>query len=169
MSAGAGIGKAAGELMQEMQKAQQAMQQMEQNQQAGQAGGAHKFDQVMATQVQQANQAQQVTQTQQIQATPQAHNILMSARTGMVDPSLGVQRVPGADNAAMKNMVKGLAEGQNKMEKIMDLALSGRQFSPQEMLIMQAGVMRYSQEIELTGKVIDKATQGIKQTMNTQV
>ena len=69
----------------------------------------------------------------------------------------------------MQNMVKNLVDGQNKMEKIMNLAMSGRQFSPQEMIVMQAGVMRYSQEMDLTGKVIDKATSGIKQTMNTQV
>lgn len=159
---GAGIGKASAELLQELQKAQQSMNQMEQAQQSGGAS----FDQAMQAQQGQVNPASQV---QQVQATPEAHNILMTAKAGMVDPSLGVKPVDGVKDAGLKNMVKNLVEGQNKMEKIMDLALSGRQFSPQEMLIMQAGVFRYSQEVELTGKVIDKATAGIKQTMNTQV
>jgi hypothetical protein len=51
----------------------------------------------------------------------------------------------------------------------MKMALSGRQFTPPELLAMQAGVYRFSQELELTSKVIEKATSGIKQTMNTQV
>ena len=55
------------------------------------------------------------------------------------------------------------------MTKIMHMALSGRQFSPTELLAMQAGVYRFSQELHLTGKVVEKATGGIKQTLNTQV
>lgn len=158
---GAGIGKASAELLQEMQKAQQSMEQMQE------ANKVNNFQQTMANQ--QAQNVNAANGAQSVQATPEAHNILMTAKVGMVDPSLGVQRVQATSNTSMRNMVKDLVEGQNKMEKIMDLALSGRQFSPQEMLIMQAGVMRYSQEVELTGKVVDKATQGIKQTMNTQV
>jgi len=34
---------------------------------------------------------------------------------------------------------------------------------------MQAGVYRFTQELELTSKVVEKATATIKQTMNTQV
>lgn len=157
---GAGIGKASAELLQELQKAQKSMD-------SAQGAGTANFDQAM--QAQQSQQVDQASNIQQVQATPEAHNILMTAKTGMVDPSIGVRRVEGTSDAGLKNMVKNLVDGQNKMEKIMDLALSGRQFSPQEMLIMQAGVMRYSQEVELTGKVVDKATAGIKQTMNTQV
>ena len=35
--------------------------------------------------------------------------------------------------------------------------------------VAPAGVYRFTQELELTGKVVEKATSGIKQTMNTQV
>ena len=66
-------------------------------------------------------------------------------------------------------MIEGLVSGQDKMTQIMEMAMSGKQMGPQELLAMQAGVYRFSQELELTSKVVEKATSGIKQTMNTQV
>ena len=169
MSATAGMGHASAELLQEMQRAQQSMQQMEQSTQAQNVGGGAKFEAAMANQANGVQQTQQISQMEHVNKAPEASNILMQAKVGMADPTLGVQRVNATQKSGMQNMVKNLVDGQNKMEKIMNLAMSGRQFSPQEMIVMQAGVMRYSQEMDLTGKVIDKATSGIKQTMNTQV
>lgn len=74
-----------------------------------------------------------------------------------------------AQRSKMAQMLEELVGGQDKMTGIMKMALSGRQFSPPELLAMQAGVYRFSQELELTSKVVEKATSGIKQTMNTQV
>jgi hypothetical protein len=65
--------------------------------------------------------------------------------------------------------LEGLIDSQDKMSKIMDLALSGRQFSPSDLLAMQAGIYRFSQELDLVSKVVEKATGSIKQTLNTQV
>ena len=60
-------------------------------------------------------------------------------------------------------------QGQNKLEEIINLSLSGRNFSSSELLALQAGVYRFTQELELTSKVVEKGTATIKQTMNTQV
>ena len=38
-----------------------------------------------------------------------------------------------------------------------------------ELLAVQAGVYKFSQELELTSKVVEKATSGVKQTLQTQV
>ena len=46
--------------------------------------------------------------------------------------------------------------------------LVGKEFAV-ELLAIQAGVYKFSQELELTSKVVEKATSGVKQTLQTQV
>ena len=47
--------------------------------------------------------------------------------------------------------------------------MSGKNFSNSELLSLQAGMYKYSQELELTSKVVEKATSGLKDTLKTQV
>ena len=160
--AGSGIGKAAGELMKEMQKAQAEVQKLEAKQPGG---GGQGFQNTL--QNVQSNQG--IQNTKQVQATQKAANILAQAKINANQPSARVGQAAQAERSRMANMLDELIGGQDKMGKIMDMALSGRQFSPPELLAMQAGVYKFSQELELTSKVVEKATGGIKQTMNTQV
>ena len=41
--------------------------------------------------------------------------------------------------------------------------------SNQELLSMQAGMYKYTQELDLVSKVVEKATSGLKDTLKTQV
>jgi hypothetical protein len=165
-SGGGGIGKAASELMKEMEHAQQELQQQKIHQQ----GGVGSFDQVMQTQsTHGAQAAQQVQATQQVHAPQEASKVLLQAKVNANLPSTRVGAAAKSEESKLGNMLQKLIGGQDKMTQIMNLALSHRQFSPAELLAMQAGVYRFSQEIELTSKVVEKATSGIKQTMNTQV
>jgi len=66
-------------------------------------------------------------------------------------------------------LLQGVMNGQGKLNKIIKLATSGKAFSPTELIAIQAGVYKFSQELELTSKVVEKATDGIKQTLQTQV
>ena len=66
-------------------------------------------------------------------------------------------------------LFQGVMEGQGKLNAIIKLATSGKSFSPTELIAIQAGVYKFSQELELTSKVVEKATDGIKQTLQTQV
>jgi hypothetical protein len=164
--AGGGIGKAAEQLLQEMQKAQQEMQ----NKSAGQTpGGPNEAFQQAMSQTQQVQQAQSAQIIQPTQHATQAQNVLLKAKLTATSPSTRVGEAAAAQRSRMAQMLDGLVGGQDKMSQIMKLALSGKQFNSQELLAMQAGVYRFSQELDLTGKVIEKATSGIKQTMNTQV
>lgn len=156
---GSGIGKAAGELMQEMQKAQAEMQKLEKS---STSASGQAFQDAL-------QQAQGVQQTNAVQATQQATNVLATAKIQATSPSTRVNGAAKAEQSRMADMLERLVNGQDKMEGIMKMALSGRQFTPSELLAMQAGVYKFSQELELTSKVIEKATSGIKQTMNTQV
>lgn len=62
-----------------------------------------------------------------------------------------------------------VADAQAKLDSILKMAESGRTFSPAELLAFQAHAYRASQELDLAGKVVEKATSGVKQTLNTQV
>ena len=162
---GGGIGKAAGELMQEMQKAQNELNQLDQSK-AGGTSQPGAFQNVM--QSQQTQQAQTVNQVQDTQQVGKAANVLQAAKLNAL-PSTRVGASARAKESKLADMLGGLIGGQDKMTGIMNMAMSGRQFSPPELIAMQAGVYRFSQELELTSKVVEKATSGIKQTMNTQV
>ena len=162
---GSGIGKAAEELMQEMQKAQQDLNKMGPKQSGVQGGAA--FQQVL--QAQQAQTTGQVQGAKEATQVNKAAGILAQARIDAKSPSTRVGAAARAEKSKLANLLNDLINGQDKMTNIMNMALSGRQFSPPELLAMQAGVYRFSQELELTSKVVEKATSGIKQTMNTQV
>ena len=69
----------------------------------------------------------------------------------------------------LTKVLSSVMSGQDKMGKIIKLATSGKHFNPTELLAIQAGVYKFSQELELTSKVVEKATDGVKQTLQTQV
>ena len=118
----------------------------------------------------------QVLGTQRVgeitQASPSRADVLRAAREAQRVPRLPAisQEIPQTTWASgIQQVMEDVMQGQNKLEEIMTLALSGRNFSTQELLAMQAGVYRFSHELELTSKVVEKATSTVKQTMNTQV
>ena len=47
--------------------------------------------------------------------------------------------------------------------------MSGRSFRPQELLVLQAKVIQYSQELDVASRLVEKVTGGIKQTLQAQV
>lgn len=166
---GGGIGQSAGELVKEMQKAQ---------------AEAQKGDQPKATSFVGTMEAARVQGQLSAQAASRAAALStqggrvvdanklseLSRRAHLDRPvTTRVGTFERHEESRFAKMVEDLVRGQDKMSKIMNIALSGRQFSPSELLAMQAGVYRFSQELDLTSKVVEKATGGIKQTLNTQV
>jgi hypothetical protein len=75
---------------------------------------------------------------------------------------------PGKQLTAAK-VLDQVNAAQNRMEQILKLAESGKSFSPAELLSLQTHVYRASQELDLAGKVVEKATGGVKQVLQTQV
>ncbi|MEZ4271865.1 MAG: ATP-dependent helicase HrpB [Myxococcota bacterium] len=161
-SDGGGIGKAADELMREMQEAQIELQQLE-NKKIG--GGSNvAFEDALK-----AQQSKQIDKAVQVGELHKAANVLQQAKINATRPTVRVGAAAKIEESRMLKMLDRLVGGQDRMAGIMKMALSGKQFSPSELIAMQAGVYRFSQELELTTKVVEKATSGIKQTMNTQV
>jgi hypothetical protein len=66
-------------------------------------------------------------------------------------------------------MLDQVAAAQKRMEGVLELAQSGKSFTPAELISLQSQMYRASQELDLAGKVIEKATGGVKQILQTQV
>ena len=62
-----------------------------------------------------------------------------------------------------------VSSAQTRMDKVLELAQSGKTFTPAELLALQTQMYRASQELDLAGKVVEKATGGVKQILQTQV
>jgi hypothetical protein len=62
-----------------------------------------------------------------------------------------------------------MEQNQQSIDKLINGGMSGKTFTNQEMLSLQAGMYKYSQELDLTSKVVEKATTGLKDTLKTQV
>ncbi|MFY0580188.1 ATP-dependent helicase HrpB [Cystobacter fuscus] len=95
---------------------------------------------------------------------------------GGVERALGGQKaagqvgaVPEPGQAQAARVLDRVGEAQKRLDHILELAESGRAFSAAELLAFQAHVYRASQELDLAGKVVEKATGGVKQILQTQV
>lgn len=165
-ASGNGLAEAAGKLVEELNKADELSQSSRKT-----PGGGEAFAQALeqtSTNPEIGNVSNQ---------NRDATSVLRSAQTQLnnldgtnaIPSSTRIGSAEKAKESRLANMLEGLMRGQDKMQEIMEMALSGRQFAPQELLGMQAGVYRFTQELELTSKVVEKATSGVKQTINTQV
>lgn len=58
---------------------------------------------------------------------------------------------------------------QHRLDQVLEQAQSGKTFTPTELLSLQAHVYSASQELDLAGKVVEKATSGLKTLLQTQL
>ncbi len=169
-----GAGAGAKVLQQQLQQIQQQQQLQQQPLKPGGSNFAQKL-----------NQTQQAQQVQQVQESQKAFKSIRPQKMRTNDPSR-VQRVESLQksqrsqfnkiNPAKDSAVKGLANYLRKLEhsrsdldKLIKQALSGRKFNQRQLLILQYKIANYSLQMDLTSKVVEKGTSGIKQAMNTQV
>jgi hypothetical protein len=145
--------------------------------------GASKFDGVMADKANQANgvnAAQKVGQVQKVDVAKAVEQVrqLDAAKMNKVGAPQSVaatQQVTDPaqaqklGNSTLGHMIQGMEKGQNVMDQLIKVGMSGKQMNNGELIALQAGVFKYSQEMELTGKVVEKATSGLKDTLKTQV
>lgn len=66
-------------------------------------------------------------------------------------------------------VVEQVTRAQQQMDELLRVAETGKTFSAAELLSLQTHVYRASQELDLAGKVVEKATGGVKQVLQTQV
>jgi hypothetical protein len=70
---------------------------------------------------------------------------------------------------SLKNLVKKLNDSQSNLDRMISHAMSETAYSPQDLLMMQMTMLKYSQQIELAAKIVEQVVGGIKTTMQTQV
>ncbi len=124
----------------------------------------------------QVNKAEQVRTVDQVAKTDRASMNKSSHASERAKPATVKEAPPvegkeqsGKVGSMMGKMLGDLEKGQGVMDKLINQAASGKQFTNAELLGLQAGMYKYTQELELTGKVVEKATSGLKDTLKTQV
>lgn len=70
---------------------------------------------------------------------------------------------------ALDELTQSISSGERAVDRVIAQAAAGRDFSAPELIAIQARVYRYTQELELVSKLVDKACAGVKQTLQTQV
>jgi hypothetical protein len=165
------------------QAAQVAQQAQKVSEQAPKTGSS-KFDNAMANKAEAAQQTNQVNKTQatqQVQQTQKADHVNQVQKSGKADELKQVNankrgepvgQKAGADKARSKveNLLTQIESRNASMDKFINQAMSGKvKLNQQQLLGLQAKVAEYSLELDLTGKVVEKATNGLKDTLRTQV
>ena len=112
--------------------------------------------------------AQRVDMTRQVGQVGQVGHVDKVATTRGALPTEATQE-SGKANKFLSSVVDHLEKGQTYMDQLISQGTSGKQFSNGELIALQAGMYKYTQELDLTSKVVEKATSGIKDTLKTQV
>lgn len=100
------------------------------------------------------------------------------AQPGCTTSAKGVSQAHGVQNVQQPATARSVqaaqvldqvSAAQKRLDHILEMAQAGKNFTPAELIAMQAHVYRASQELDLAGKVVEKATGGVKQVLQTQV
>ena len=165
---GGGIASAAKELMEEMLKASQEAQKKGK----GGLGGSNRGEAGKFAETLKAKQVEKSTKVEGLQGLRKSSRVQQTLRTNnikKIQPNTKVGAAARAQRNRVADMLQGLINGQDQMNKVMNIATSGAQMSPHDLLTMQANIYRFTIEMELAGKVVEKGTGGINKIINTQV
>ena len=113
--------------------------------------GDSKFDTVLADKAQGAQAARHVQPTEPVR---QVESVAKTEK-----PTVNL----------VTHVVHELEVGHQRLENLIQASASGKQFSNAELLSLQASMYKYTLELDLTSKVVEKATSGIKDIVKTQV
>jgi len=114
--------------------------------------------------------AQRPTSAEAMRGPHQAQSVdRAAAGRAEVTPGARVDSVQSARAQQAVQMLERVSQAQKRLDHILALAESGRTFTPAELLAFQAHVYSASQELDLAGKVVEKATGGVKQVLQTQI
>jgi hypothetical protein len=94
-------------------------------------------------------------------------------RPGATDPPRRgfadrIEPVADAGPRPILDAVRSLERGQRFVDRVVRQALAGRDFSPDELIAIQAGVYRYTQELELFSRLVEKVVSGMRETLRAQ-
>jgi len=173
-----GGGAAAKIAMQQLQQMQNTQPQQLETQ-VGQKAGGTSFQQTMQTQ--QTQQTQKPNEIQQANKTNKSRSIRDIAHTQRPQSSQKVNATKKTESThlnkvktdkktgGLTKLMEGMTNRKKDLDKLIQSALKGQSFNQKELLVLQYKVSTFSMEMDLTSKVVEKSTGGLKQAMNTQV
>lgn len=79
-------------------------------------------------------------------------------------------KAEGDLSSPFARILRGLGQEVDHGEKIVRRAVDGggKDLGPAELLALQAGVYRYSEAVDLSAKLVDRATSGVKTVLQGQ-
>jgi hypothetical protein len=80
-------------------------------------------------------------------------------------PTAAAGSLPGPLPGALRD-IEGVRA---RLDDMLAQARSGRSFTPQELLCLQADAHRFAQTVELAGRAVEHGVQGLRQALNAQV
>lgn len=125
------------------------------------AQAAHKVDA--------ARQVEQVNKMEKAQLNKVGNSTTDNKMTAKAMDPVAQKAEANKTSNSLMGMLGNMEKGQVSLDKLINGAVSGKQFSNSELLSLQAGMYKYSQELDLTSKIVEKATSGLKDTLKTQV
>jgi len=81
----------------------------------------------------------------------------------------GQQASDPGQTADLVHLVGDLTQQRRGVDRMIERALGGEQFSAEQLLAWQARIYGYSQQLEIVSRVVDRAVGAVKTTLNTQV
>lgn len=94
-------------------------------------------------------------------ATPAANDGGASAPTGPASAG------PSPFREALQDAARSIGRGERVVQRAIHAGRRGT-LAPEQLIALQAGVYRYTQELELASKVADKAASAVRQTLQSQ-
>lgn len=85
------------------------------------------------------------------------------AQPSRTPASQRIQEVGGA----FSDMIHRMDSQEAFMDRIVKQALRGKDFSPGELIAIQAGVYRYTQQLEAFSKLVDRTTGALTRTLES--
>jgi hypothetical protein len=79
-------------------------------------------------------------------------------------PSLGPP--PQADRP-LGDVLRGVEAAQARLDQVLAAARRGQAFTAGQLLVLQAEAYRFTQALDLAGKLVEQGVQAVKQAVNT--
>lgn len=99
----------------------------------------------------------------------QFRDALQSADKPAHTPTTTTHATAATTATPTAHVLDSVSQAQKRMDAVLKMAESGRSFSAAELMALQTRVYQANQELDLAGKVVEKATGGVKQVLQTQV
>jgi hypothetical protein len=106
-------------------------------------------------------QIEQTDKAKEAQATQQLNPVEQAQKTGEI-PKV-------TDMSSLQQVVNRIKDGQSRLNNLIKESTSGKTYSPQEMLGLQAEISAITTDIQLCSKVVEQGVAGVKQMLQMQV